>query len=61
MTTVTRPEQGRYRMTINMFINNLTNRTNFMNYSGVRTSPFFLQPTTSQMGRRIHVGTNLKF
>jgi hypothetical protein len=61
VTTVTRPEQGRYRMTINLFVYNLTNRTNFTNYSGVITSPFFRQPTSSQMGRRIHVGMNLQF
>jgi hypothetical protein len=61
VTTVTRPEQGRYRMTINFFVYNLTNRTNFMNYSGVVTSPFYRQPTTSQMARRIHVGMNLQF
>jgi hypothetical protein len=61
VTTVTRPEQGRYRMTINFFVYNLTNRTNFMNYSGVVTSPFYRQPTTSQMARRIHAGMNLQF
>jgi hypothetical protein len=61
VTTVTRPEQGRYRMTVNLFVYNLTNRTNFMNYSGVLTSPFYGQPTSSQMGRRIHLGMNLQF
>jgi Carboxypeptidase regulatory-like domain len=61
VTTVTRPDQGRYRMGVNLFIYNLTNRTNFMNYSGVVTSPFYRQPTTSQMGRRIHIGMNLQF
>ena len=61
VTTVTRPDQGRYRMGVNVFIYNLTNRTNFMNYSGVLTSPFYRQPTTSQMARRIHIGMNLQF
>lgn len=61
VTTVTRPEQGRYRMTINVFVYNLTNRTNFTGYSGVLTSPFYQQPTSSQMARRIHVGMNLQF
>jgi hypothetical protein len=61
VTTVSRPEQGRYRMSINLFVYNLMNRTNFMGYSGVLTSPFYGQPTSSQMARRIHVGMNLQF
>ena len=44
---------------MNLFITP-DDRTNFMNYSGVVTSPFFA-PTTSQMGRRIHLGMNLQF
>lgn len=35
VTTVTRPDQGRYRMSLNVFINNMTKRTNFTGYSGV--------------------------
>ena len=61
VTTFTPPEQGRYRMTVNVTVYNLTNRTNFTNYSGVRTSDFYRQPTSSQMARRIHVGANLQF
>jgi hypothetical protein len=61
VTTVTRPDQGRYRMTVNVFINNLTNRANLMGYSGVETSPFYLKPTSAQGARRVQVSTNLQF
>ncbi len=61
VTTVTRPEQGRYRMSLNLFINNLTNRANFMGYSGVLTSPFYGRPTSAQGARRIQAGMNLQF
>jgi hypothetical protein len=61
VTTMTRPDQGRYRMAVNVFINNLTNRANLMGYSGVETSRFYLQPTSAQGARRIQVSTNLQF
>jgi Carboxypeptidase regulatory-like domain len=61
VTTVTRPEQGRYRMALNVFVNNLTNRTNLMGYSGVQTSPFYRQPTMAQGARRIQAAMNLQF
>ena len=61
VNSYTPPEQGRYRMSVNVFVNNLTNRTNLTGYSGVKTSPFFGQPTSAQGARRIQVGTNLTF
>jgi hypothetical protein len=61
VTTVTRPEQGRYRMAVNVSVNNLTNRTNLMGYSGVQTSPFFRLPTMAQGARRIQAAMNLQF
>jgi hypothetical protein len=61
VTTVTRPDQGRYRMGVNVFVNNLTNRTNLMNYSGVRTSAFYGRPTMAQGARRIQASMNLQF
>ena len=48
VTTVTRPDQGRYRMSVNVFINNLTNRANLTGYSGVETSEFYRRPTQSR-------------
>jgi hypothetical protein len=61
VTTVTRPDQGRYRMSLNVFVNNLTNRTNPMGYSGVQTSLFYLQPTRADGARRIQASMNLQF
>jgi hypothetical protein len=61
VTTMTRPEQGRYRMAVNVIVNNLTNRTNLMGYSGVQTSLFFRQPTMAQGARRIQAAMNLQF
>ena len=61
VTTFTPPDQGRYRMTINMQVYNLTNRTNFSGYVGNLRSDFFGQPTTSQMARRFHLGMGLQF
>lgn len=61
VTTVTRPDQGRYRMGLNLFVNNLTNRTNLMGYSGLQTSRFYLQPTMAQGARRIQASMNLQF
>jgi hypothetical protein len=61
VTTVTRPEQGRYRMAINVFVNNLTNRTNLMGYSGNLKSEFFGLPRMAQGARRIQAAMNLQF
>jgi hypothetical protein len=61
VTTVTRPEQGRYRMAVNVFVNNLTNRTNLMGYSGNRKSDFYGKPTMAQGARRIQASMNLQF
>jgi hypothetical protein len=61
VTTVTRPEQGRYRMGLNVFVNNLTNRTNLIGYSGVETSRLYRTPTMAQGARRIQASMNLQF
>ena len=61
VTTVSRPEQGRYRMSINVNVQNLTNRTNLMGYSGVLTSPFYGKPTMAQGARRVQANMNLQF
>jgi hypothetical protein len=40
---------------------NLLNHTNFTNFVGVQTSPFFGQPTAALAGRRIETGLRLGF
>jgi len=61
MTTYTPPPQGRYRVGINVYIDNLLNRANLGGYSGVLTSPFYGKPTMANSPRRISVGMNLQF
>ena len=61
VTTVARPDQGRYRMSVNVYVDNLTNRTNLMGYSGVQTSRFYEKPTMAQGARRIQASMNLQF
>ncbi|HEV3214937.1 MAG TPA: TonB-dependent receptor [Vicinamibacterales bacterium] len=61
MATFTPPEQGRYRMGINLNIQNLTNHANLQGYSGVLSSPFYGRPTMAGSARRISVGMNLGF
>ena len=40
---------------------NLLNHVNLMGYSGVMTSPFFLQPTAAGPARKIDVGMRIGF
>jgi hypothetical protein len=61
LATFTPPEQGRYRMGINLNIQNLTNHANLAGYSGVLTSPFYGKPTMAMTARRVSVGINLGF
>jgi hypothetical protein len=39
----------------------MLNHVNPIGYSGVMTSPFFLQPTAAMPGRRIDLGVRLGF
>ena len=52
---------GRYRLVLTLAANNLTNRSNFTGYSGIRTSPFYLEPTSVSNPRKIDVGVGLRF
>jgi outer membrane receptor protein involved in Fe transport len=51
----------RYRLTLSANIQNLTNRANYVGYSGVMTSKLFLQPTNVSGTRRINFNANLSF
>ncbi len=42
-------------------VNNVTNRANYGGFSGVMTSPFFLQATTVNNPRRVDFGMNVTF
>jgi hypothetical protein len=42
-------------------VQNLTNRANYLGYSGTLISPFFGRPTTVSAMRKIDVGLGLNF
>ncbi|MGH9916461.1 MAG: hypothetical protein ACRD63_14380, partial [Pyrinomonadaceae bacterium] len=42
-------------------VNNIFNHTNFTDFSGVETSPFFGKPTAALPGRHVQIGMNLNF
>jgi hypothetical protein len=54
-------DQGRYRLGLTVQIGNLTNRYNYSGYSGVMTSPFFLQPTAVNNPRKVDILINFAF
>src|ERR1051326_4618847 len=59
--TVQIDPQPRFRVSIIVNAQNLTNRTNYTGYSGTLTSPFFGQPTAAQGMRRIDMGLSFNF
>ena len=56
-------DQGTARYRLGIFLNafNLTNRANYLGYSGTMTSPFFGRPTAVRDMRKIDIGMNLQF
>jgi hypothetical protein len=55
------PAAQRYRASLYVSINNLTNHANLGGYSGVMTSPFFMTPTSVQNPRKVDMGFNVTF
>jgi hypothetical protein len=51
----------RYRLGIQLNVQNLTNHANYTGYSGVMTSPFFMTATGVQNPRKVDVGMNVSF
>jgi hypothetical protein len=51
----------RYRVSMYVNINNLTNHANLAGFSGVMTSPFFMTATTVQNPRKVDIGMNITF
>jgi hypothetical protein len=51
----------RYRASVYVFINNITNHANLTGFSGVMTSPFFMTATAVQNPRKVEMGFNLNF
>jgi len=53
--------QGRYRVSFNVQVQNITNHGNFGSYSGTITSPYFGLPQTVLGTRKIDVGMGISF
>ena len=51
----------RYRLQVYVSVQNLTNRANYVGYSGTQTSQFFGQPTAVNGTRKVDMGMNLNF
>jgi hypothetical protein len=51
----------RYRLGIQVNVQNLTNHANYTGYSGVMTSPFFQQPTNVMGTRKVDISLNFSF
>ena len=52
---------GRYRLVFTLQAQNLTNRANYVGFSGVMTSPFFQQATAVANPRKIDIGMSFRF
>jgi hypothetical protein len=55
------PQQGRYRVGISVQATNITNRANYIGYSGVIGSPYFGRPRDVANPRRFDVSVNFGF
>jgi carboxypeptidase family protein len=55
------PDQPRYRLSFNLSVQNLINRTNYGGFNGTMTSPFFRQPTTASGPRKVDFGMGFSF
>jgi len=51
----------RYRLNVSVNIQNMLNQPVYSGFSGIMTSPFFLQPTQATGVRRITLNTNVSF
>ncbi|PYR54173.1 MAG: hypothetical protein DMF91_27265 [Acidobacteria bacterium] len=52
---------GRYRLVLSVQAQNLTNRANYVGFSGVMTSQFFQQATAVANPRKIDIGMSFRF
>ena len=51
----------RYRLSLFVAVNNVTNHANLAGFSGTSTSPFFLTATSVQNPRKVDIGMNIGF
>ena len=53
--------QARYRISLNLSVQNLTNHVNHTGWNGTMTSPFFRQSTNVGMPRKLNMGVGFSF
>jgi hypothetical protein len=53
--------EWRYRLAFFVQVQNLTNRANYIGYSGILTSPFYGRPTSVANPRKVDLGIQLQF
>lgn len=59
--TIAAPQNGRFRVGITVNAQNLTNRANYVGYTGVLTSPLFGRPRDVANPRRFDISVNFGF
>jgi hypothetical protein len=61
LSTFSQADAPRYRLMLNVSVQNPTNHANYVNYNGNMTSPFFLKPTAVDGVRRVDVSIGFSF
>jgi hypothetical protein len=61
VTSISVPQQGRYRVGVSVNATNITNRANYVGYSGVIGSPYFGRPRDVANPRRFDISVNFGF
>jgi Carboxypeptidase regulatory-like domain len=61
LTSFAQPDAPRYRVAFIASVSNLTNHANYIDYSGVMTSPFFLKPTAVDGVRSVTLSMSVSF
>jgi hypothetical protein len=60
-TSIAAPQNGRFRIGISVNATNITNRANYVGYTGVMTSPLFGRPRDVANPRRFDISLNFGF
>ena len=61
VNTIASQSVPRYRLNLNVNIQNLTNHANYSGYGSVMTSPGFLKPNSAFGTRRVNISMNVSF
>jgi hypothetical protein len=61
LSTFNQADAARYRVSFNASINNLTNHANYIGYSGVEGSPYFMHPTGVDGVRTMNFSVGITF